>query len=68
VARNPGLALGVVMAEASLRGHDKLTVLCDAPLSAMAGWVEQIIAESSGKHGKGTCPCRWNRSNQRIWQ
>lgn len=56
VARNPGLALGVVIAEAALRGRDKLTVLCDAPLSAMAGWVEQIIAESSGKHGKGILP------------
>ncbi len=56
VARNPGLALAAVMAEAALTGRDKLTVLCDAPLSAMAGWVEQIIAESSGKHGKGILP------------
>jgi transaldolase/glucose-6-phosphate isomerase len=56
VARNPGLALAAVMAEAALAGRDKLTVLCDAPLSAMGGWIEQIVAESSGKHGKGILP------------
>jgi hypothetical protein len=37
-------------------GRDKLTVLADAPVSALAGWVEQVIAESSGKHGKGILP------------
>ncbi len=55
-ARNPGLALGAVIGEAALRGRDKLTVMADAPLSAFAGWVEQIIAESSGKNGKGILP------------
>jgi len=55
-ARNPGLALGAVMAESALGGRDKLTVLSDAPLSAFAGWIEQIIAESSGKNGKGILP------------
>ncbi|HEX5944197.1 MAG TPA: bifunctional transaldolase/phosoglucose isomerase, partial [Anaerolineales bacterium] len=55
-ARNPGLALGAVLGEAALAGRDKLTVLADAPLSAFALWVEQIIAESSGKHGKGILP------------
>ena len=55
-ARNPGMALGAVLAESALAGRDKLTVLADAPLSALAGWVEQIVAESSGKHGKGILP------------
>ena len=55
-ARNPGLVLGAVIGEAALRGRDKLTVMADAPLSAFAGWVEQIIAESSGKKGKGILP------------
>ena len=55
-ARNPGLALGAVVGESALMGHDKLTVLSDAPLSAFAGWIEQIIAESSGKDGKGILP------------
>jgi transaldolase/glucose-6-phosphate isomerase len=55
-ARNPGLALGAVLGEAALGGRDKLTVLSDAPLSAFAHWIEQIIAESSGKNGKGILP------------
>lgn len=55
-ARNPGLALGAVMAESALGGRDKLTILSDAPLSAFAGWIEQIVAESSGKNGKGILP------------
>lgn len=56
VARNPGMALGAVIGAAALGGRDKLTVFSDAPLSAFAGWVEQIIAESSGKSGKGILP------------
>jgi transaldolase/glucose-6-phosphate isomerase len=55
-ARDPGLALGAVLGEAALGGRDKLTVLADAPLSAFAGWIEQIVAESSGKNGKGILP------------
>jgi len=55
-ARNPGLALGAVIGEAALRGRDKLTVLSDAPLSSFAFWIEQIVAESSGKQGKGILP------------
>ena len=56
VARNPGFALGAVLAESALEGRNKLTVLADAPLAAFAGWIEQIIAESSGKNGKGILP------------
>ena len=55
-ARNPGLALGALIGEAALAGRDKLTVLADEPLSAFALWIEQIIAESSGKEGKGILP------------
>ncbi|HNB34837.1 MAG TPA: bifunctional transaldolase/phosoglucose isomerase [Anaerolineales bacterium] len=55
-ARNPGMALGALIAESALMGRDKLTVLADAQVSALAGWVEQVIAESSGKHGKGILP------------
>jgi len=55
-ARNPGLALGAVIGQAALEGRNKLTVIADAPLSAFAGWIEQIIAESSGKNGKGILP------------
>lgn len=55
-ARNPGIVLGAVIAESALAGRDKLTVLADASLSALSGWIEQIIAESSGKDGKGILP------------
>ena len=55
-ARNPGLALGAAIGEAALGGRDKLTILADPPLSAFALWIEQIIAESSGKQGKGILP------------
>ncbi|MCC6499350.1 MAG: bifunctional transaldolase/phosoglucose isomerase [Anaerolineales bacterium] len=55
-ARNPGLALGAVLGESALHGRDKLTVVADAALSPFANWIEQIIAESSGKHGKGILP------------
>jgi len=55
-ARNPGVVLGALIAESALMGRDKLTVLADAPVAALAGWVEQVVAESSGKHGKGILP------------
>ena len=55
-ARNPGLVLGAVMAEATLAGRDKLTILADSPLITFGSWLEQLIAESSGKEGKGIIP------------
>jgi len=55
-ARNPGLVLGAVMAESALAGRDKLTVLADEPLVTFGSWLEQLIAESSGKEGKGIIP------------
>jgi transaldolase/glucose-6-phosphate isomerase len=54
--RSAGFALGALLAESALAGRDKLTVLSDASVSAFAGWIEQVIAESSGKHGKGILP------------
>ncbi|MCC6301160.1 MAG: bifunctional transaldolase/phosoglucose isomerase [Anaerolineales bacterium] len=55
-ARNPGMALGAVLGESALSGRDKLTVVADAALSPFAHWIEQIIAESSGKNSKGILP------------
>ncbi|KAF0106467.1 MAG: transaldolase / glucose-6-phosphate isomerase [Anaerolineaceae bacterium] len=52
-ARNPGLALGAVMGEAALAGRDKLTIIADPQAAAFGSWLEQLIAESSGKQGKG---------------
>ncbi len=53
VAENPGLVLGAVLGEAALTGRDKLTLIADQPLTAFGSWLEQLIAESSGKDGKG---------------
>ena len=53
---NPGLALGAMMAVAAQAGRDKLTLLLPPPLEAFGLWVEQLVAESTGKHGKGVLP------------
>ncbi len=55
-ARNPGLTLGAVIGESALEGRDKLTILADAPLASFGSWLEQLIAESSGKQNKGVVP------------
>ncbi|MEA2423609.1 MAG: transaldolase / glucose-6-phosphate isomerase [Thermoleophilaceae bacterium] len=54
--RNSGLWLGVAMGELALTGHDKLTFVVDEPISSFGLWVEQLIAESTGKEGKGILP------------
>lgn len=56
VGRNPGLVLGAILGEAALAGRDKLTLLTDEELSAFGAWQEQLVAESSGKQGKGIVP------------
>jgi transaldolase/glucose-6-phosphate isomerase len=53
---NSGLWLGAAMGELALAGHDKLTFVVDAPVSSFGLWVEQLVAESTGKHGKGILP------------
>lgn len=53
---NPGLLLGEKLGELSLAGRDKLTFIVDAPIDNYGIWVEQLIAESTGKHGKGVLP------------
>jgi glucose-6-phosphate isomerase len=53
---NPGLWLGSVIGELSLAGRDKLTFVVDPPIESYGLWVEQLIAESTGKHGKGVLP------------
>ncbi len=54
--RNPGLVLGAVMGEAYTQGRDKLTFLADPQIQTFGAWLEQLIAESSGKQGKGIVP------------
>ncbi len=52
-AQNPGYALGAFMAEHATAGRDKLTLLPVAPLGM---WIEQLVAESTGKNGVGVLP------------
>ena len=51
-----GLWLGIGWGELAAAGHDKLTYVIDPPLQSFGLWVEQLIAESTGKHGKGIVP------------
>jgi glucose-6-phosphate isomerase len=53
---NPGVSLGVIMAEAALEGRDKLTFVVSPGIQTMGDWLEQLIAESTGKEGKGVIP------------
>ncbi len=53
---NPGLKLGVSMAEAAGAGRDKVTFVLSPGIETFSGWVEQLIAESTGKEGKGLVP------------
>jgi glucose-6-phosphate isomerase len=55
-ASNPGLWLGSVVGELALAGRDKLTFVVDPPIESYGLWVEQLIAESTGKHGTGVLP------------
>ena len=56
VNANPGLALGALMAAGALHGRDKLTLLLPPRLASLGLWVEQLVAESTGKDGKGVVP------------
>ncbi len=56
VQENPGAFLGAVMGTAALGGMDKLTLLLPARLRRLAAWLEQLIAESTGKEGRGIVP------------
>jgi transaldolase/glucose-6-phosphate isomerase len=54
---NSGLWLGVTLGELSLHGHDKLTfVVDDEEIGSVGLWLEQLVAESTGKHGRGILP------------
>ena len=55
-AKNPAMALGAAMGEAALAGRDKLTLLLPQDIRALGYWIEQLIAESTGKEGRGILP------------
>jgi transaldolase/glucose-6-phosphate isomerase len=53
---NPGIVLGTTLAEAARRGRDKITFGISRGIETFADWLEQLIAESTGKEGKGLLP------------
>ena len=53
---NAGLELGAFMGAAALEGRDKLTVALAPSFASLGLWIEQLVAESTGKHGKGLLP------------
>jgi transaldolase/glucose-6-phosphate isomerase len=53
---NPGVSLGIVLGQAALAGRDKLTLFASPPIASFGAWVEQLVAESTGKHGKAIIP------------
>jgi transaldolase/glucose-6-phosphate isomerase len=53
---NPGVLLGIVLGVAAIHGRDKLTIIASPGIFDLGAWLEQLIAESTGKNGKGIIP------------
>lgn len=53
---NPGFQLGAVLGEAANAGRDKVTIMTSETLRPFGSWLEQLLAESTGKQGKGMVP------------
>ncbi len=55
-SENPGVRLGALLGAAALQGRDKVTLVASPAIASFGGWAEQLIAESTGKQGKGLIP------------
>lgn len=53
---NPGLVLGAALGGLARRGRDKLTLVTSPEIAHLGSWVEQLVAESTGKQGRGIVP------------
>jgi transaldolase / glucose-6-phosphate isomerase len=56
VQENPGAALGIILGTAANAGRDKVTIITSPGISDLGAWLEQLLAESTGKIGKGIIP------------
>ena len=56
VDENPGAMLGVILGTAAKTGRDKVTIVTSPAISDLGAWLEQLLAESTGKQGKGIIP------------
>jgi transaldolase / glucose-6-phosphate isomerase len=55
-AENPGVVLGAILGTAATQGRDKVTIISSPGISDLGAWLEQLLAESTGKIGKGIIP------------
>jgi len=56
VEENPGAVLGLILGTAAVSGRDKVTIITSPGISDLGAWLEQLLAESTGKVGKGIIP------------
>ncbi|MFQ5802180.1 MAG: bifunctional transaldolase/phosoglucose isomerase [Candidatus Methylomirabilales bacterium] len=56
VEENPGVVLGIILGVLAKQGRDKVTLITSPGLSDLGAWLEQLVAESTGKEGKGLIP------------
>jgi transaldolase/glucose-6-phosphate isomerase len=54
--RNPGVSLGLAIGVLSRQGRDKLTLSASSKIESFLGWIDQLVAESTGKEGRGITP------------
>ena len=53
---NTGAVLGIILGSAAVAGRDKVTIITSPGISDLGAWLEQLLAESTGKNGKGIIP------------
>jgi transaldolase/glucose-6-phosphate isomerase len=67
--QNPGVLLGTILGTSASAGRDKVTLIASPGVEPLGAWLEQLLAESTGKGGKGIChwrrPGRTHRSQPR---
>src|SRR5205823_11035131 len=56
VEKNPGVMLGIVLGTAAKTGRDKVTIITSPAISDLGAWLEQLLAESTGKQRRGIVP------------
>src|SRR5439155_25328585 len=56
VEKNPGVMLGIILGTAAKAGRDKVTIVTSPTLTELGAWLEQLLAESTGRGGKGLVP------------
>jgi transaldolase/glucose-6-phosphate isomerase len=56
VEENPGAVLGIILGTAAVARHDKVTIITSPGIADLGAWLEQLLAESTGKLGKGIIP------------